>query len=132
MLVRNDYLFEVENNTAYQVEFNQIAAGLGNINDKVRTIQKIFDHKVTKKKNGVKESTTQSIDSHLAAFQAAHEAYGNPEAIMIIIIDEGKNVFSQTSCVPDLELLGISTREYTFKDLNTLGEFDESTATYSM
>jgi hypothetical protein len=106
MIARNDYLFEVENEKAYQVEYNLIATGLGRMNDKVRKMQRIFDHRTTKIPKNLKESDLWCEDAHIAAFQAAHEAYGNPDAVIVIIIDEGKNVFSQASCVPDLELLG--------------------------
>ena len=58
------------------------------------------------------------------AFLASFQAYGDPEAVIVFIVDKGQNTFSQEAIIPELLAEGLKVRKYLFEELETLVEYD--------
>lgn len=129
LISRNDFIREGEDGI-FQVEYNMIASSLGPISerhDAVMTRMEYDFRDVKLPKQEVIYNEEKNEDFLVEGLKAGHEAYGNPDAMIVMVCGEEKNVLDQWAPAQKLSALGISLERYSFKDLDKLLEFDEAT-----
>jgi glutathione synthase len=123
---RNDYMIEPDSNF-YQVEFNLIASSLGPISQRHRLALQAIDRDfetTDKSLTPVDEDNEKFLADSLAA---AHAAYGVPEAIIVLVCAQEKNVFDQWCPSRRLAIQGIKFERFSFTELRKILEVDEAT-----
>ena len=130
LLARNDFMVDEENEKAIQVEFNLIASGLGILSQYHKTFAQTLEKMIGEKKedhNQIKENwNLKTKEMFFTAFKEAFNLYGDSNAIIVYIVDEGQNTFSQEELIPWLTDAGITVRKYLFEELQDLVQYDES------
>lgn len=102
---RNDYMVEEDNGAFYQVEYNLIAASLGSISQGAREVHNSINS-MTRVEDSNFPSHLDNNKVFVDAFKAAHKAYGNPDAVIVSLVDTGSSVFDHIFMFEDLELSG--------------------------
>ena len=79
-----------EGDSFYQVEFNLIASGMGPISERhaiaMKRLATMFGDKVPE------QETTSNTDFLVTAMKSAHKAYGNQEAIIVVVVGLDNNI----------------------------------------
>lgn len=119
-----------EDGSSYQVEPNLIAASLGPMSQRVRSVHtslnQLLDGKIT---------IPNQIDNHtlfVEAMKVAHEMYGDSEAIIICVVDKGTNVFDMQGFLLPLLERGITMKLFTFSEILSLREYDPESKIFKM
>ena len=119
---RNDYIASGE--SFYQVEFNLIASGMGPITQRhFKALDRINDLFQDKPRFEVMKEDPEVSDSEkflARAMKASHDAYGVPDAIIVLVCGTEKNAFDQFSPSKHLSKEGIRFVRYSFQDLRVL------------
>jgi hypothetical protein len=103
-MARNDFMFEEETGDFYQVEFNLFAASLGSICEGTRKVHRALNA-LTGRRLGDPEKL-ENTSEFLKALVAGHKAYGNPDAVILMLTDCGSNVFDKNVYLDELALQG--------------------------
>src|SRR3990167_95318 len=123
---RNDFMIEPDDNF-YQVEFNLIASGMGPISQRHQKALQSIDRDfgtTDKTLTPVEEDNEKFLADSLAA---AHQAYGVPDAVIVLVCSQEKNVFDQWCPSRRLALQGIKVKRYSFEDMRHFLVVDETT-----
>src|SRR3990167_3396200 len=125
---RNDFMIEPDDNF-YQVEFNLIASGMGPISQRHQKALQSIDRDfgtTDKTLTPVEEDNEKFLADSLAA---AHQAYGVPDAVIVLVCDLEKNAVDQWAPSDSLAEKGIHFIRYSFADLEDLLVVDPHTRT---
>ena len=105
IMSRNDFMVEEENNAFYQVEYNLIAAALGPISQGGRKVHTLLNV-LTKEEDSNEPLDLKNSQCFIEAFKCAHKAYGNPDAVIVAIKDNGNSLFDHLFMIEELLLSG--------------------------
>ena len=105
IMARNDFMADEAKNEFFQVEFNLIASSLFSICQGAREVHNITNSLTEGKVDaGLKLDT---IRKYTEALRAGFKAYGNPEAVVVIVIDPlESNLFDGFAMHDELALEG--------------------------
>lgn len=127
---RNDFILSNQN-TPLQVEFNLIASGMGPMTQRHhRALDRVDELLCDRPPYSAAEDPLLTADGGqflFRAFKAAHDCYGNKDAIVVMVCGAEKNVFDQFAAAGLLAQAGIGFVRYSFQDLRVLLKVDETT-----
>jgi len=128
LLARNDFMVDEDSSKATQVEFNLIASGLGILSEYHKTFAKTLEKMIGSPEEKKKEDNwnLKTKEMFFTAFKEAYNMYGNSNAVIVYIVDQGQNTFSQEAMIPWLIDAGIPVRKYLFEELEDLLEYNET------
>lgn len=131
-ILRNDFMYQSLQNRWLQVEYNVIAITFMPFSDKIQRIHKQIAE------NYFEEQADYHLSENFALLEegllAAYNAYGNPKAIVLIIVlpKFETNIFEQRAIEKRLFDHGIHCIRASFEDVWKNHKFDESTGTLTV
>jgi len=103
-MARNDYMFEEDSGEFFQVEYNLHAASTGSLCQGSRKVHQILNA-MTGRPHG-NPKNLENTPEFVKALKIGFEAYGNPDAIILVLTDNGSNIFDQICYLDELALQG--------------------------
>ena len=129
-MLRNDFMYQSMQNRWLQVEYNVIAITFMPFSDKVQQFQKEVVQNYFEQESADFD-VSNNMDLLEEALVTAFKCYGNPKAIVLVIVlpKFETNIYEQRAIEKRLFSNGIQCIRASFEDVYKNHKFDESTGT---
>lgn len=101
LIVRNDFMYDIEQKTFKQVEFNNFCAGIAQMSNKVGEVVKLFTHNFLKKND--KFVPNKNPQKAIEFFNNLYKMYNNQKAVFLEV--NWMNETNHFDCIPNEKLL---------------------------